>query len=276
MKLRHVLALMGASAITPLAFGSVYVSNFTGYSVGDPLNGVDGWVQSEVDPEGPLSPLSWVSSHAGQLAGTVGANYNVPTSVPYQVTRSIGVPLVGSSLQMRFGIQDSTTAWAYRNNFYISVADGATNLFSMNFVNTAQAGDYDVIPTEANPNTRSDPATANTAWNMNWSSGAITNDAFAAIYEDGSYTLDLSFVQVGSDVQFTLDVSGPLNSWSQQTGTLTGVSLSANFGELQIGVDQADAADWGNNFFAFQGIPEPTCAALLGLASLGLLIRRRR
>ena len=272
MKNRSFLAFLVLSGISPLALGSVYVSNFSGATNGDPFDGVDGWVQSEADND-PESPKSWIGPHAGQNAGNIGPYYDTPAGTSYNVSRTIGGGLVGTSLLMRFGVQDSTTAWPSRNNFYIKVADGGTNIFSLVFSATTQTGDYD------NPADPSNIATSNTQWDMTWTTGVSTSSEFGGIMEDGSYTLNLAFVQNGSDVNFTLFIDGEgANDYTIGSTTLSGISTSAAFGKLEVGAVKG-AADWGDNFFAFRSvevIPEPGSIALLGLGTLGLLARRRR
>lgn len=268
MKSRFFLNLIAACGLAPLAFGSVYVPNFNGSLIGDPVDGVDGWVQSEPNND-PISPLAWVSDHYGQNAGTIGAYYDTPDPLgsSYYIGRSIGVPLVGSTLQLRFGVQDSTTDFPELNDFYIQVANGTgLNLFSLVFAATSGLGNDDPLA----PN---DPGTSNSQWDMNWTTGASSDSPFGGIVEDGSYTMDLSFVQNGLDVDFTLLIDGPLNDFTE-TGTLTGLSAES-FSQLRIGTNMGGGADWGDNFFAFTAIPEPTSAVLLGLGSLALLRRRR-
>jgi hypothetical protein len=272
MRLHKLLPLLLATGIAPAAFGSVYVSDFTGSDLGDPLPGIDGWSQSEANPTDDFSPLSWISNHAGDLAATVGTYYDVPANDPLYVSRTIGVPLAGSTLEMTFGIQDSTTAYPDRNNFYIQITDGsgllATDLFSLVFTATDQDSDYDdpLDPTEL--------ATANTQWDMNVTSNGNSFTEFGGIIEDGSYNMFLAFTQDGADMDYSLTIQGPMNSYTTN-GTLTGLG-NETFSELRVGTTMGDGADWGDNFFAFRGIPEPGSMALVAFSALGLALRRRR
>lgn len=293
MYYRSLFTLASATGLVPAAFGGyIHVSDFSGANIGDPLGafapvpGIDGWIQSEGynDPDGDPdttfpgvegdAPLSWISNHAGQNAGTIGTYYDVPLGSSYYVSHAISAPLVGSSLGMRFGIQDSTTDFPTRNQFYISLVGASNaNLFTLFFTPTDQTVDFD------DPLDPTDPGTAFTQWDMNWTSGAYSDPEFQGVIEDSSYTLDLTFVLDGLDVKFTAYFDGPLNDFTE-TGTLSGLNLTTeSITELRVGTIMdggGGATDWGDNFFAFAAIPEPSSPVLLGLAALGLVVRRRR
>jgi hypothetical protein len=282
MTLRPILfcAVLGGSL--PCAAGYVYVSDFGSASEGDILPGVDGWSQSIANFDDQY-PLSWMSTHNSELAATVGTYYDNETpGSSYYVYRSIGVPLAGSILGMTFGIQDSTDDPNFglnRNNFWVSAVNGSgDNLFTLYFTATNQVDDWD------DPNHPDDPLTSNTQWDMKWNSIGGNSTAeyppvgeFRGAMEDGSYNMFITFTGDGSDVKFGLFIDAPAteSDFLDSESVLTGLN-GETIAELRVGSDLGDGTDWGDNFFAFRGIPEPGAVALLGLSSLGLLARRRR
>jgi len=265
MKYSKILVLCALGAM-PTAFGSVYVSDFSGAEIGDPLNGTDGWIPSEPDSSDD-SPLGWINMHDGSKAAAIGGYYDAPTNDTYAVLHSIGGHLVGSTLSMDFGLMDSTNGYPVRNNFSISILSGGlSDVLTLNFVATSQTDN---------------PEGEDHAWNMSWSSGGNTSEPFAAVFEGSAYNYDVSFdLGLNDEVEVTFTLSSKSNVWPTVTVPLTGVPANETFGFLRVGAetgtdDQGNPLDWGDNFLAFRGVPEPSAAMLVLLSAVGLLRRRR-
>lgn len=266
MKYQKFLLLFALGTM-PAAFGSVYVSDFSGANVGDPLNGVDGWVQSYPNPTDDTNPLTWINLLDGEKAGSIGAYYDEPTGDSYNVFRTVGGNVVGSTLTMDFGLMDSTNEYPDRNNFSISILDGGfSEVFSLNFTATAQS--YD-------------PESNDHQWNVSWSSGGVTSAPFAGVLEGGAYTYDVSFdlgLNENDDpaVVATLTISSDYNVWPTQTAVLSSVATNETFGILKVTAEKGDTEEWGDDFLSFRGVvPEPGVAMLVLLSGVGLLRRRR-
>ena len=266
MKLNKILALLALGSM-PTAFGSIYVSDFTSVNVGDILDGVDGWVQTPAnnnddgDPDG--SPLSWINMHDGSKAGALGATYDVPGSgTSFRVDHSLNNPLIGSTLSMDFGLNDSTNSFPDRNDFAIRLLNaGGTDLFSLNFVATSQ--------------TSTPEAETDFQWNMTWSSNGNTSSAFAGVLEGGAYTYDVSFDLGVNNPEATFTVTNNSGSVYSDTVELTGISQTETISDLRVVTDMGSGSDWGDNFIAFRGVPEPGAAMLILLSAVGFLRRRR-
>lgn len=272
MFLNRFLLPAAMLALSPVLLGtSVYVSDFSGANVGDPLNGVDGWFQGAPSSDPINSPLSWVSMLDGDKSASIGAYYDVPAfGSSYDVARVIGVPAAGSSLVLKFSLQDSTTMFPERNEFSIGVLDASgNNLLTLGFTPTSQSGIYD------DPSDPTDPATSDALWNVTSSSDSMgVQPAFAAVGEDSVYILTIDFTAAGGDMDYNVNLVSTTNIFNN-AGTLGGAA-SDEFNVLQVSTSiGSGASDWGDNFLSFEGIPEPSTLMLLGLSAFGLLRRRR-
>lgn len=249
----------------------MYVSDFSAYSIGDDLDGADGWVQSEPNPN-PSQPLSWINQVGSGKGGSIGTYYGVPGGSSFSVSQNIGVALDNSQLSMNFSITDSTTDFPHRNNFSIEVLNDTSQvIFSFNFLATNQVDDFDSPGPPA-----VDPGPPDMTWNVLWKSGITGQSQLlpdAAILEGGLYRFDLEFTESGANTNVAFAVVGS-NTYSGGAA-LTGMT-GQTFSSLRIRAEQGtEATDWGDNFFSFTAVPEPASTLLLGLSSL-LCLRRRR
>ena len=264
MKIPHLFALLAVGA-TPAFGGYVYISDFSGTTLAQPLQtiaefnagtpGVDGWKQSESNND-DTSPLSWMTTHAGSPAGAIGTYYDVPVGTIFNVSRAINAPLAGSTLSLDFGIVGSTVDYPDQNGFSITVANASgAGLLTMYFMAIGDQSQTD-------------------QWNFSWESSTGQNSGgfVAGVLAGGAYNFTVDFTANGNDVDAAMSVTG-LNDWSD-TVTLTDLN-GETFSDLDIGMDMGLAGDWGDNSFSFRGVPEPGTAMLLLLSGFGLLRRRR-
>lgn len=276
-----VFLLLAVSAL-PL-HAATYSSDFTSLAPGDPLQGVGGWQQSApnydtIYPRAFGTQIQIGSSTAP--AAAVGGYYDTepPEGQTYFCAfHSLDLGLqTGASFSTNFALVDSegydvdgTLYGAERNPFQITLRNAANaELFSVIF---------DPVAGESPDPT----ASANDAWNVSWSSGGIKSIPIAAVFESALYGLNIQFIPVGSDLNFSLGMNGT-NSFSY-SGTLTGLASSSvsqvEFGIHAVDSDSVGTPQFGTNHIVFQGItmvPEPSTAFLAGGAALLLALRRRR
>ena len=296
MKKSFCLFTVAALASIPMAHGSVFIGDFTGLGVGNPLDGYDSWIQSESNPDPSPDFLAW-----GMQVGVpvtdpsngfgLGPANSYPSGSILSVSHAVdNVPLVGgpikTTLLTSFAIRDSTNAYPPRNDYSIGIYNGSgTLLISLDMVTQGQTAFPDTNP--------------NDKWNIYCSTiGNPIPTKFGAIFEDtpdagALYNLSVTFTTVdANNVHFDLNVTGE-NNFSLP-GTLSGtgmgsetiteyrVSTSIASGIVILDPETADpipvANDWGDGLIMIAGvsiIPEPSSAMLLGLSVLGLIRRRR-
>ena len=268
----------------PLAHGATFIGDFSGLAPatevppfdGDPLAGYNNWSQSVANPTGESGGyLAWGLTVANSNGFGLGVPYAAPpTSAPFYVSHAVGMDLIATvghpvtTLQTSFVVVDSLE-YPDRNDYSIGFyGAGNSLLFGLDIMATSQV---DV------------PGGPNDLWNIRWSSGNDSSDAFGAVIEDfpGSpalYNLNVTFTTINvTDVQFNLSISGS-NTFTT-SGILSGVNLAAaSIAEYRVTASQGSGADWGDGFIGIAGlsvVPEPSAAILLGLSALGLTRRRR-
>ncbi|MCU0779521.1 MAG: PEP-CTERM sorting domain-containing protein [Akkermansiaceae bacterium] len=134
--------------------------------------------------------------------------------------------------------------------------------------------------------------------NWNWSSKTYGSTAYADWKANNTMTIDLTRVTGanGANLEFVIAINGPqgwnqvqLVNWAWQNENLTSSqTLEWDYSAIAAAAP-ASGTWWQLNILARSGqlnqtvyldniqfIPEPGAAALLGLAGLGLLARRRR
>ena len=246
------------------AQATIYISNFSGGSPGDPANGVDGWVQSEVD-NSPASPKSFRANvTASILPGLgIGAFYDVPGTDPLVLSRaSINVPQVNlttlsAQFKTKFALTDSS-GFLFRNTFSLTLKDSL---------------DVSIASVVFTPNTQIFPPVGpvDDQWLVTINGGPTV----AGVFGGGDYNLSVIFDNYGfykvriSDHATDTDVYQSASILSTNTN---------NIAEIELGYAQGPGAEWGDNIFGIAGtsvIPEPSSALLVGLSTLGLLRRKR-
>lgn len=284
MKLAPILILASLAS----AQAAVYTMNLGTAPDQSPADGLDGWVQSEinfVDGDGETYPRSFVhqigSSNALALGGYYDSEPSTAPGTAISISRQLtSLGLNESALSLDFAIQDSITSYA--DSF---PGDVDRNQFSIGFFDSA--GDA-LINLVFSPNSQStDPsAQTNATWNMSISSGVNTFSAFGAVLEGdptlgGVYSLSLSTTEsaTAGAVDFNLSIFSGSNV-QNTSGTLTGLA-GAQIDRLTVGWDVAgsEADGLGTNFIAFNNVvvvPEPSGLVLCLISSLPLLMRRRR
>ena len=284
MKLTSIL-LFGTLASSQAA---VYTMNLGAAPGQSPIDGVDGWVQSElnyVDGGGEVYPRSFVHQIGSSSALALGGYYDSePPTVGSGVSVSRQLTSLGlnySTLSLDFTIQDSITSYPD-----LVPGDVDRNRFSIGFFDNS--GD-ELINLVFSPNSQSiDPSGAtNASWNMSVSSGGVGGAAFGAVLE-GSLTLggvySLSLVTVPSAtagaIDYNLSIVSGLNT-QNTSGTLAGLA-GEQIDRLKIGWELAgtEVDGLGSNFIALNNVvvavPEPSGLVLCLISSLPLFMRRRR
>ena len=176
MKLTSIL-LFGTLASSQAA---VYTMNLGAAPGQSPIDGVDGWVQSEPNyVDGEVYPRSFVHQIGSSSALALGGYYDSePPTVGSGVSVSRQLTSLGlnySTLSLDFTIQDSITSYPD-----LVLGDVDRNRFSIGFFDNS--GD-ELINLVFSPNSQStDPSGAtNASWNMSVSSGGVGGAAFGAV-----------------------------------------------------------------------------------------------
>jgi hypothetical protein len=281
MKTHFYCLLFGFfTAVSTVSHAALFIPNFSGLADNAPLvpnAGVayDGWTQSEpnyedVDGELPFAFGHSVETTPGvfQQGVALGAYNAIPLADTLHIGHAVGGPLVGTSTSLSFalirfdlGVDEFGDPYVNpQNTFEIGAySTNSGNLFS--FV-AAATSDPDV-------------------WNMYYRIGTGSNQVFSnnfALALEQVATMTLSFTGSGADAFFNLSMIGEGISVTQN-GVMTGMA-NETFDTLRVsmlkvpGTTAGDADSYGTNSIVI--VPEPSSAALLGLAAGLLMLRRQR
>ena len=277
-KLHQIAAL--ACLLGANASAAVYVSDFTGLGDDANLHGFDSWSVSPTVGDDFGDPVAYGAEVGGVRGFQVGGALDAPTAGPgptITASRSLtGISLVSAGpqptvLMTNFALVDSL-GFTERNDYSISLYDGATELFTISFAAVA-----------------SDPAGMDDSWSVgfgssnlgpvsgaNWGIAEYDDNGTPSTGDDtGLHTLSVTFIGSGADVNFYATITGSgSNTWS---GKLNGLS-AASVTEIRVGSNLGAETSWGDGVMGVSGlnvIPEPSSALLVGVAALGLLRRRR-
>ena len=284
MKNHFFLLLFGSfAAVSSVSHAALFSADFSGLAGNDPLVpnvGVayGGWTQSEpnysdVDGELPLAYGHAIETTPGVFSNgvAIGAYNAIPISDTFHIDHAFGGALVGTTISLSFVLDDPAAGMGYpQNTFEIGAYSNSGNLFS--FVAGAT----------------SDP----TVWNMYYRVGSGSNQSVSsdfALSLGQISTMTLNFTGSGADALFNLSVIGPRDATGQlvtvtKAGTMSRMATET-FDDFRVsmlkvpGTTAGDPESYGTNFIAIaemQIVPEPSSAALLGLAAGMLMLRRRR
>ena len=278
------LAALSLLVSTQAVLSADYILDLSGYSVGDAVDGIEGWTQSVpnyVDPgDSTVYPRGFVtqvgSSNAIGLGGYYDSDPNAGGSPAVYLQHDLGfttLSLDKSSMSFDFAVVDSGSFDPDRNQFSIGYYDSSGDeLISAVFRPASQS---------------SDPGLTTALWNVYWSTGGVMSATPAfAIAESGFYSLSLDTLAAGSDVGFRMRLSSGVNSQST-TGSLTGLA-GTDLSALKIGFIEDGTEDpvngggggYGENFIALNNlvvtVPEPSSLLLCAGSVMTLLFARRR
>lgn len=266
---KHFAFLLGGALLGAISSSQAAIfANFSGLGSGDPLDGYDGWTQSEANPavDSPIAYGQAVDSVAG---AAVGGWFATPEADSFYSQHTVALPFADSTLTMTFTVgRDALVDPTVQNSFEIGAYNsGGTNLFSF------------VLGSSIDPD----------IWNMYYRTGAGSNillTSTRAVDIDQITTMTLGFSVNGSNTDFDMSlVSGTLETLNFN-GTLTGLT-SESFDNLRVSMLKVPGTDpmedpfdaYGTNYIAFNGVevvPEPSSWMVLGLTAGALLVRRRR
>lgn len=240
------------------AHAATYSTDFTGFTLNQPVAGQDDWMIDDPTPDASyiMSVTGW-----GRVA-TLGYVFPLNNSSVY-LSHAANTPLVGATFSVKFQVQDSTNDGPARDTFGFRLENGSgQNLFS-----------FYLNPYDQDADPEDDYAYHTFAWSSSSTAPTVLLPGVAA-EETKAYTLTVAFALSGAnDVTFTGDVNG-----SAFSGVIPGLAAESiqELGAFWTPLNGPE--DPGTNFLIFDNIslvPEPS-AALLGLAGISLSIIRRR
>jgi hypothetical protein len=258
-----------------------YVADFTGLALGQPLDGFDGWTQSEPNfNDGDVFPWAYGSNVNGNPAAAIGGYYNTdaPASNEFYISQTVSL-FGGVDLALNFTITDSSPFefegvmyGAERNRFSIGFHNaGGDEVFSLIFDPNVDLVNPDPVLNPAND------------WNVSSSSYGVQTTATMAVVEGGNYSLSMYLLPIDGVLNFFYALTAP-GSAPTVRGTLPGLT-DQDFAKLRVGMTATDdglgnGESFGTNFLAFQSvvvtIPEPSSLLLCSVALGGLVLRRKR
>jgi hypothetical protein len=259
----NTLALISTAALLSVGTASAAVT-FSSPPYGanlDPIDGVDGWTQSESNYEDGLgvSPLFYVQEGGGNNYGYLSGIFATPENSSFSVSRDFALPastIEGSTLSFKAAIVDANE-FPERDLFGMTVTVGAVDLLTLTLTPESQTG------------------------SSNW--------AVDYLFDGGSTTSTLNAVAPGSLLDYEIDftASGLEVRYGAQgfSGTPAGYDSAS---EDNITVSFFWTKTSSNEFYGDNGlliddidvvatpIPEPASACLVLLGITGIALRRRR
>lgn len=267
-----VVPLSASAFVTTFPLGTfapvgTEIAGKDGWSISDP--GFDGLWSQVPDGSGSAFPLSFSNTLNSSVCAELGGFKDAPLAAsPTSVflSHDAAGELRYTSFSIgAFAIAGSTEVYPNRDGFGFALRDsGDNNLISVLLVPvTGGAGDaYRVAYTVG--------------------AGPVVNAADSNgdpmyIYQNGLYSMSMTITPAGINPTFSATISG--SSSQTFTGIATGLGSASvsRFGALW-NVDPPIGSVPGDNGILFDNlsvIPESSTALLAGLASLGLLRRRR-
>lgn len=264
------IALFGCLAGAQAATVSTYDQDFNSYGVNlSDVAGQDDWTINNTTDQYSYVYTTFAAFGYGKAINLGDASgVATPPTPPTTVTLShsyVGV-MGGLELQFEYAILDSFADGFYnRDKFGVSVTVGATNLLEISFE-----------PRVAQP---VDPTLdAHALWDVNYTSAYGSGTLNMAFEENGKYNFVLvaSPTLDGLSTSFTLSLDG--GNTLSDSKTLTGLHPLTQTDTFNINWANVGSNAFGSNVIAMDNlniIPESSTALLAGLASLGLLRRRR-
>lgn len=261
------------AALPCMSEAVVYTTDFSGYALGE-MVGQDGWTANDLTTADVGSIIN-AGGVWGSRTGTTG--FVAPVTRPdLYVSRNVADVslLTGStSFSVLYQVIDSDSGYGagaeIRDTFGFRLENAAgDNLFSF-FLNPF---DQDAVP-------ENDTAFHTFSWSTGNNAPTVALNGLAS-QELFAYTFTISFFDAGgTNVGFNASING--DSFS---GTLNGLA-SESIGRIGATWNLTDTTEvngeyfGGSNFLLFDNVtlvPEPSTTLLVGLAGIGLALRRKR
>ena len=257
-----------------------YVTNFDGLIDGQDLAGQDGW--QIIGASSSNGPSLVTDSFLGGLQGQGGAfGFQEITGTTSYLYRNYDELLVGNpagytSFYVSFRVQDSTTTYPNRDTFGFAFrGTSGEDILTVRMAPTTQSTQ------PQNPLNPTNNRENRFSWSSDYSVLDQSNIGTLFEYDPNPPNLNLYsdisvlFTPSGvNDVAFSVVIGGN----PAASGVLTGIGAAEldTYGFLW---EPLDPFDVGANQLLFDNlaiVPEPSSTLLLGIAGLGLALRRRR
>ena len=266
MKFRRSLQFLGMFVAAVPLTASAFVTTFpagTYGPLGTEVAGKEGWTISDPGPDGHASPLSFSNNLNGSVAAELGGAYDPPLATPPTsvfLSHDTAGEFQYTSFNLEFAIAGSSELYPTRDGFGFGMRDSSNgNLLSVVLV--PDTGDaYRVAYTVGNGP-------------IVYAQDGLGSPMY--IHQNGLYSLSLNITPGGANPTFSATVTG--TNAQTFTGIATGLGSSTvdRFGALWNVAASTTAGDNGIIFDNLSVVPESSTALLAGLASFGLLRRRR-
>lgn len=286
MKTHFYLLLFGSfTAVSSMSHAALFSLDFSGLAGNEPLvpnagQAYDGWTQSELnaedlDGEYPLAYGHSIETAPGVLSNgvAIGAYNTIPGADTFHIDHAFGGALIGTTTSLSFALDryelgDDELGVPFVN---------PQNTFEIGAYSTSRGNLFSFVASAS-----SDP----TVWNMYYRIGSGSNQLVSsdfALQSGQVATMTLNFTGSGADALFNLEVIG-VNMTVNASGTMSGMATETfdtfRLSMLKVPGTTAGTDDsYGSNYIAIaemQIVPEPSSAALLGLAAGVVMLRRRR
>ena len=231
-----------------------------------------------------LTPNAQAAVTAASLDATTGSNWRTASTTEADLE-------YGTDGYVLFGV-DESSGFYQNNNYDASIANGNNDYSLPSYLTLAVAGDFSLWSGNGNWGMLQEPDNGNVLTDtpaLLWDGGGgahtmtftrVTNQAFRMTILVG-VSSDGDFAGAGGVYNLSLDAGGTGSAAVNTTGGPSAPGMMYQSFDIDAGTDPIVLSVINGTRpniagVAFDTVPEPSSAALLGIASLATVLRRRR